>query len=798
MSSSSSKRNRNNNNQKVTTNIMNMLLLQQQHHHQNNNQDNPNDSSSTNDNIGRSIIEIDESGISSSSSSGVESIEPDSGTKIISTDNSDKSLASIASSVSFAEAYYVLCFAPKKYELMRPPSVLKMPNEFFRCVMYYCDEHEVNEANYTRLHHIFKPQCIVIIEFQAFGIYRLPMRVRQKCLRYESMSDWQPMFAENCAMSSIFDAPKQPFVSIITTAYQSQDRINRVFRSLMSQTYTNWEWIIYDENVRGSEDSEYLRMKVKRFKKEHPYIHYFQPEDHDGRIGYAKRLSFGLAVGTILCEMDHDDELTPNCIEWIVRASEKHPDAGFYYTDCIQMHEFTKDTHDYGDFYAFGYGSDYRVLYRGKYHYVTQTPPITFKTVGHIVGVPNHLRAWRSDVYHSIGGHNIYLSVGDDYDLIVRTFCATRFAHIPEVGYIQYINQGHNNFTYRRNALIQFNVLHSSNHHMEACRKRIEELSLFVRKVNRQVYSEEDFEAPVVKHIGAASDALEARRRNATNIDPDDNPFMPRSDQQWLINYYHCPQLEYRYKPCDEDPRNPCVSIVMPTYNRPEDLRNAMLSVIGQTYDNWELYIIGDGCPVLSEFFERIAPTIVPDVSRMLLKTKIRWMNLTKNHGSGGAVPRNYALKMLVNTRYVAFLDDDNVWLPDHLKNAMECFVSSDGGEEDLAFVFSDFAVGDSIDSAMKAASESAASAGSASGIIKCVEPKKGRIDTSTVVFKSYLLRKYGLWKNREEGGYAHDWELFSRWVAGGERWKSTGRCTMAYSTCYNAQTYESIKAMVS
>ena len=55
--------------------------------------------------------------------------------------------------------------------------------------------------------------------------------------------------------------------------------------------------------------------------------------------------------------------------------------------------------------------------------------------------MPNHLRAWRSDVYHNIGGHNRNISVADDFELITRTFLETKFTHIKKMLYLQYNNR---------------------------------------------------------------------------------------------------------------------------------------------------------------------------------------------------------------------------------------------------------------------------------------------------------------------------------------------------------------------
>jgi len=60
-------------------------------------------------------------------------------------------------------------------------------------------------------------------------------------------------------------------------------------------------------------------------------------------------------------------------------------------------------------------------------------------TIRHIVGVPNHVRAWRRSTYFEIGGHNRNLAIADDYELVVRTFLKTITCKIPKLGYIQFL-----------------------------------------------------------------------------------------------------------------------------------------------------------------------------------------------------------------------------------------------------------------------------------------------------------------------------------------------------------------------
>ena len=358
------------------------------------------------------------------------------------------------------------------------------------------------------------------------------------------------------------------------------------------------------------------------------------------------------------------------------------------------------------------------MLYRGLHHHVIQSPPINLVSLSHIVGVPNHIRVWRRDVYHQAGGHNHNLTVADDYELIIRTLFHTKAMRIAELTYIQYINDSWNNFTFSRNKMIQYLVSLVEFSHREQLHKTF---SQDIQKYN-----------------------------------------------QHLQCYYQCDKcpdpINLVYKPGDK-PNEPLISIVMPTFKRKDNLRKAILSVIKQKYHNWELIIVGDKCPVLESFM-----TSNP-FPQKIMENKIRWFNLSKNHGAGGTVPRNYALKMIVRTEWVAYLDDDNTWTEDHLSK----FVNIIKSDKDVQYIFSSFCV--------------------AGKPIICREPLKGRLDTSSICHRRSLLDKYGYWKTREEVGYAHDFYLFNQWKD--EKYVATEKCTMHYSTDFNEQSFESILNMV-
>ncbi len=96
------------------------------------------------------------------------------------------------------------------------------------------------------------------------------------------------------------------------------------------------------------------------------------------------------------------------------------------------------------------------------------------------------------------------------------------------------------------------------------------------------------------------------------------------------------------------------VSIIMPTYNRAEEIRESIDSVLNQTFQDFELIIVNDGG---SDGIENI---IVSYNS-----SKIKYYKLNVNQGP--AVARNEAI-LKAEGKYITFLDDDDVYYPHHLE----------------------------------------------------------------------------------------------------------------------------------
>ncbi|WP_434531776.1 glycosyltransferase family 2 protein [Haloarcula sp. NS06] len=95
---------------------------------------------------------------------------------------------------------------------------------------------------------------------------------------------------------------------------------------------------------------------------------------------------------------------------------------------------------------------------------------------------------------------------------------------------------------------------------------------------------------------------------------------------------------------------NPLVSVVLPTYKRPDKLRGAARSVANQTYSNIELIVVDDHSPQLA------ADTLAGEP---LESIKVNCVRHQENRGANQA--RNTGIER-AEGEYIALLDDDDAW----------------------------------------------------------------------------------------------------------------------------------------
>lgn len=102
------------------------------------------------------------------------------------------------------------------------------------------------------------------------------------------------------------------------------------------------------------------------------------------------------------------------------------------------------------------------------------------------------------------------------------------------------------------------------------------------------------------------------------------------------------------------------ISIITPTYNCAQFISETIESVLSQTYKNWEMIIVDD-CS--TDDTKQIVETYRRNDNR------IRYYCLERN--SGAAVARTKAME-LAKGNYMAFLDSDDLWMPDKLEKQLK------------------------------------------------------------------------------------------------------------------------------
>ena len=120
----------------------------------------------------------------------------------------------------------------------------------------------------------------------------------------------------------------------------------------------------------------------------------------------------------------------------------------------------------------------------------------------------------------------------------------------------------------------------------------------------------------------------------------------------------------------------PLVSIVVPTFNAGKFIDDTIHSVLGQTYENWELIVVDDG-----------SSDNTLEVLRRFKSDKIRVISMKRNGGAAKA--RNRGISACTG-RYICFLDADDLWQPSKLERQVEFMKEKDCAFSFASYVFAD------------------------------------------------------------------------------------------------------------
>jgi glycosyltransferase involved in cell wall biosynthesis len=195
----------------------------------------------------------------------------------------------------------------------------------------------------------------------------------------------------------------------------------------------------------------------------------------------------------------------------------------------------------------------------------------------------------------------------------------------------------------------------------------------------------------------------------------------------------------------------PTVSVIIPAYNVAPYIRETLDSVFAQTFTNFEVIVVNDGSPDTEEFERVIEP----------YRERIHYL---RQENRGASAARNAGLRV-ASARWIAFLDADDLWLPDYLDEQLR-FI----GEQKCDLACADALIfGDSAD-AGQTYMEAVMEAAPASGVVTFLElvSAERSLITSGVVARRDLILEVGLFDEALRN--AQDFDLWLRLARHGAR----------------------------
>jgi Glycosyl transferase family 2 len=196
--------------------------------------------------------------------------------------------------------------------------------------------------------------------------------------------------------------------------------------------------------------------------------------------------------------------------------------------------------------------------------------------------------------------------------------------------------------------------------------------------------------------------------------------------------------------------QNPFVSIITPSFHRPQKLKRAIASVQAQTWKDWEHIVVHDG-PADDD----TRHVCVAQPGLTLFELGRNWKG--SQEGAYGAVPRNVGC-YLARGQFIAYLDDDNEYLPHHLTHLLAAL-----GQRQFAY-----------------SANQLYRQGKPCGTCPPIgysAPACGAIDTSSILHRPELLR-IAAWNPNQP---AEDWTIVEAWMKARASWAFTGVVSVKY-----------------
>ncbi|SLM19237.1 conserved hypothetical protein [uncultured spirochete] len=221
----------------------------------------------------------------------------------------------------------------------------------------------------------------------------------------------QNQFSKNSMGEMETHFKDSPLISIIMPTYNTSERCLRLaIESVIRQIYENWELCIVDN---GSSKSEVYNVLESYSKKDPTRIKVKFLSINTG-ISTASNIALEMASGSYVALLDHDDELTPDALFWVVKEINDFPESDFIYSDECKI-DNTEERKLFHFFFKPEWSPE--LLLNGMY--------------------TGHLTVYRTSVINEAGAFRSKYDFSQDYDLALRiSEKAKTIRHIERILYL--------------------------------------------------------------------------------------------------------------------------------------------------------------------------------------------------------------------------------------------------------------------------------------------------------------------------------------------------------------------------
>lgn len=412
-----------------------------------------------------------------------------------------------------------------------------------------------------------------------------------------------------------------PKVTIVITSFNNERYLTRTIESVFAQTYRDFELFVIDDD--SSDGSPVL---LERLAERYPFTLICNPYNLSPRI---LRQAYALGTGEYFCILHSDDYWQPEHLADLVGLLEQDHEASLAFSRLRWVDENDRPGEVLNHPGVAEMGGSYS---GGKNEFVdlvrfdNYIPPSAALFRRHYLQHPFDTHGKVEDIYFA------------DWMINLR------------------VAQQNNHFAFSGRPTLMYRVHSGQASHRFAKSSFFLDLAL---KVATHALEDGRYEQELRAHGRQIMTMLEGKFRGSAAQVAERH----LQQLQWIgeqlgvpvtMGGPRVPTLSWN----SADEAGPDFSIIVPTYNRPEFLSNALRSILEQTHRNFEVIVVNDaGCDV-----EQV-------ISSLNHSGQIRYIRQPRNMGLSAA--RNAALTV-ARGRYLVNLDDDDMMLPDHLATLLK------------------------------------------------------------------------------------------------------------------------------